>query len=100
MAQKNKLSVMVARRINDYNVSKRRRVDLKINYYKGLIEAYLNDANLYLVNETKYINALYDKKIEPLQIQLDGQSLNDMKRHKKLNNYNQKNYWRRRKYKT
>ena len=100
MAQKNKLSVMVARRINDYNVSKRRRVDLKINYYKGLIEAYLNDANLYLVNETKYINALYDKKIEPLQIQLDGQSLNDMKRQKKLNNYDQKNYWRRRKYKT
>lgn len=100
MAQKNKINVMFARYLNELNVNRRRRIELRINYLIGLVDAYQKDADMYLLKETKYVNDLYESKIAPLQKRLDGESKNDSIRLKKLASFDEKLYWQRRKYKT
>ncbi len=100
MAQKNKFSVIYARMINQINVSRRRNIELKINYLKGLVIAYRKDAETYLKEEVSYVESIYNKKLEPLQNQLNGKSLNEQIREKKLEHYDKRTYWNRRKYKT
>lgn len=100
MAQKNKLSVLYARYMNNFNVARRRRIELRINYLKGLVVAYQREADSFLHNETQYVTTLYDKKLLPYKRQLSGESVNDLKRDKLVAAYDKKLYWQRRRYKT
>ncbi|BCR36014.1 ABC transporter ATP-binding protein [Mariniplasma anaerobium] len=100
MELKNKPGTILERFINNHNVNKHRKLVLKINYLKGLAFEYSKKYDNYIQKETKLINDYYTEDIAPLNEQIGGLTSVDIKRNKKIESYDKKVYWSRRKFKT
>lgn len=81
------------------NVKKHRKITLLINYYKGLTDELETDIKHQFENTKKIIDEIFQENIETYQNQLEGITTNDSTRENKLKKYDQKAYWKRRKYK-
>ncbi|MFA6692620.1 MAG: ATP-binding cassette domain-containing protein [Acholeplasmataceae bacterium] len=82
------------------NVNKHRRTTLLVNYYKGLADELEKEIKTSYEQSKKLIEELYLENIKIYQMQLDGFTINDRTREVKIQKYDQKQYWARRKFKT
>ncbi len=80
--------------------NRHRNLVLKINYYKGLISEYEKRYDAFIKKETELIEDYYQEDFKPLKQILDGYFKNDAIRDKKIEKFDKKHYWQRRKLKT
>jgi branched-chain amino acid transport system ATP-binding protein len=100
MGLKTKPGTFLERHSNKLNVNKHRRLNLQVNYLKGLAYEYEKKHDEYLENETKLIQSYYLEDLNPLNHRLNGETKSDIRRNHLIENFDRKTYWSRRKYKT
>lgn len=100
MALNKKPGTFYERFLNDLRVNNHRKLILKINYHKGLSLEYNKKFDAFIEKETKLIETYYQEDTAPLTKRLEGISKIDEKRERKLERFNKKAYWSRRRYKT
>ncbi len=85
---------------NESNVKKYAKLTLKINYLEGLQLEYKEQDSIFLEQQEKLMQAYFEQSSILPRKRLSNVSLNDEKREQKLNTFDKRAYWARRKYLT
>lgn len=100
MAKMNNVTLLIDQVKHKYLTKKRRKSSLTLNYLQGLELEYTNKAQKYKENKLQIIERHYEEDTEVIRIRLDGKHENVNKKANLLKKFDEKAYWKRRRFKT